>query len=150
MCSGCSDYFEGDGEDQTDSALPEREAESPERFAAGRVGGWQARSGAAKGTMRDGDDYEVLVSAECIIERHTIRANCCALNQQEATEATEIWQESQPERTRSLAGTAKYYRTRGRFQSEHRPGRGTGDRCLMLWGLAGATALVLALWLAIG
>jgi len=151
MCSGCSGYFEGDGEDPDpgDDWAPEREEKWPGGFATGRDGPWEARPEPVRTAPGEEDEYEILVSAARIIERRTIRANCRAVNQQGVPEGMEIWQESQRERERSLAGSAKRYQTRTHFGSEPRAGSGAVGTCLMLWGLAGATVLGLALWLAV-
>jgi hypothetical protein len=152
MCSGCSGYFEGDGEDRDpgDDWAPEREARWPGDFAAGRDGLWEVHHKPVRTAPGEEDEYEILVSAACIIERRTIRANCCIVSQQAVPEGMDIWQGSQRERKRSMAGSAKRYQTGIQFGSERRTGSSAVGMCLMLWGLAGATALGLALWLAGG
>jgi hypothetical protein len=190
MCSGCSGDFEGHGEEQDlgDSCPPEIEAKppgpvfcagcpspfrankySPHPSATGREGGGEAPNDPGGSATREGDEYEVLVSAERIIERRTIRANCTAVNclqraalrgsgststtstRQEGTmEAMEAWQESRREREHSLLWTAKCYQTRSQLLSECRARSGSGGRQLIVWGLAGVTVFALILWLAVG
>ena len=165
MCSGCSGYYEGDDGDQDagDDAhsegagrqevrWPAQEHESRWRrgdAASGRGGTWEARSELGRGAAGNGDDYEISVSAECIIERHTIRVNRHAASQRTVEEREGSWEESQRERERSLSVSANSYQTRRQLGLERATGGGADCRCLMLWGLAGATALGLALWLAI-
>lgn len=164
MCSGCSGYYEGDCDDpDADDPNAVRGAERDGRWraterearwfgdaATGRDEAWEAGSEMARSATGGLDDYEVLVSAECIIERRRIRSNCHRISKQEAPEGMEIWQESQREPERSLAGSANYYQTRWQFGLERPAGSGSVGRCLMWWGLAGATALGLVLWLAVG
>ena len=152
MCSGCSGYFEGDGEDgdPDDDWVPEREASWPGGLAIGRYGLWEVRNDPAKGATGDGDDYEVLVSADFIVERRTIRSNRCAVNSPGAPEGVGSRQENRRNCEHSLLASANSYRTRSQCELKRPAGSGADGRCFMLWGLAGATVLGLALWLAVG
>jgi len=152
MCSGCSGYFQGDGEDRDpgDDSAPEREANWPGGFATGWDGLREARPEPVRTAPGEEDEYEILVSGACIIERRTIRAKCCVLSQQGVPEGVRSWQETQGKRERSLSGSANSYQTRSQFELARLSGSGADGRCLMLWGLAAATALGLALWLAVG
>jgi len=152
MCSGCSDYFEGDSEDgdPDDDRVPEREASWPGGLAMGRYGLGEVRNDLAKGATGDGDDYEVLVSADFIVERRTIRSNRRAVSSPGAPEGVGSRQEKRGNCEHSLLASANSYRTRSQFELKRPEGSVAGGRCLMLWGLAGATVLGLALWLTVG
>jgi hypothetical protein len=168
MCSGCSDYYQGEGDDpetgEPFSARRERQEEgrpasepeakwpggdATERAALREMGSSPDGGRAGRGA-EEWEDYEVLVSAYCIIERRRIPANCCAISAQEASEKLGVWQETQRERERSRASSANSYQTRGQFASELPDRNGTACMFFMLWGLAGAMAMGLVIWLAVG
>jgi len=153
MCSGCSGYFEEDGEDRDPGGdrVPEREASRPGGFAIGRYGPWEARNDPARGATEEECEYEVLVGTDFIVERRTIRANCCVVSPQGVPEGVESREEiagNPGNYEHSLLASANSYRTRSQFELQRPAGRGGDGRCLIWWGLAGAT--VLGLWLAVG
>ena len=167
MCSGCSDYYQGEGDDpetgepfsargekQQDRPASEHEAKWPggdatERAALRETGSPPDGGRAGRGAG-EWEDYEVLVSAYCIIERRIIPVNCCAISPQGASEEMGVWRESQRERERSRASSANSYQTRGQLESELRAGSAAACICFMLCGLAGALAMGLVIWLAVG
>lgn len=150
MCSGCSGEIEGDGDDREfgGSDPLERESERPEGIIR-EVNVARSAGTGLPDRMTGVEDYEVLVSAERIVERRTIRANYPVIKRAAALETAEAWQESWADHEESLAWTAKYYRTQ--YKSELAPLRGSveGGRCLMWWYLAWLGALALAVWLAV-
>ena len=164
MCSGCSDYYEGEDDDQDteepftarrekqeeDRPASEQEAKCPGRDAAGRGTLRETGSQSAGSPAGEWEDYEILVSAYCIVERRRIPANCCAINAQRASEEMEIWEESPQEREHFRASSANSYQTRGQFESKLLIGSDAACMCFMLWGLAGAMVMGLVIWLAVG
>jgi hypothetical protein len=94
-------------------------------------------------------DYQVVVTADRIIERRTIRANCCTCNEEGVATDREAWQESRRERQHSRAVSARFYQTCKKSDSQGgRSGQAFPTR-LMMCGLAGAAGLAMALWLAL-
>jgi hypothetical protein len=153
MCSGCSGYFEEDGEDRDpgDDRMPEREASWPGGFAIKRYGPWEARNDLARGAVGEGCEYEVLVGADFIVERHTIRAKCGVVSPQGVPEGVESREETAGNPgnyEHSLLASANSYRTRSQIELQRPVVSGGDGRCLIWWGLAGVT--VLGLWLAVG
>lgn len=165
MCSGCSGPYEGDCDDQNagpdfcggagemhEGPWPsaEREAKWPRSSDPGRNGCYESRSGAQESKSgEEEDDYQVWVSAERIIERRTIRANCCFCKQSGAVVEMEIWPESGLARKHSEDLSAKCYQTQRKSRREPRAGSGIGPTRLVIWVLAGAMGFALALWLAL-
>lgn len=163
MCSGCSDYYEGEDDDQDgeepfsaqregqeDRRVPGPEGKCPDGDAEGHGAGRKTGSQAAGRGAGEWEDYEVLVSAYCIIERRRIPANCCAINAQQAAEETALWRESQPGRKHLRGCSANSYRTHGKFESKLLIGSDAACMCLMLCGLAGAMVMGLVIWMAAG
>ena len=166
MCSGCSDYYQGE-DDDPDTGEPfsaRREKQEEDRPASEHEAKWLGGDATERSALRETgsqpaergagewEDYEVLVSAYCIIERRRIPVNCCALSAPRASEEMGVWRESQRERERSQASSANSYQTRGQLESELRAGSAAPCICFMLWGLAGAMAMAMGLviWLAVG
>jgi hypothetical protein len=151
MCSGCSGYFEGDGGDEgsDDDRVPELESSRAGGFSMERHELWEERNDLARSVGGDKDDYEVLVSADFIVERRTIRANCCAVSPEGAPERLGSRRRDFGDE-HSLLASANFYRTCGQFESKRPTEGGTDGRCLMLWGLAGAAVFGLAMWLTVG
>jgi hypothetical protein len=153
MCSGCSGAFDGAGEDrelkyrwsfEDESRLAEgvaQETDMTERAAPetllGRSMGWA-------------EDYEVLVSAERIIERRIIRAKRHVFSETGTLDDWEAWQVSRTECKQANPETAKYYRTHGGCDSNSRNEGAIGGMWLMCWYLGGLAVFALVLWLALG
>ena len=125
----------------------EREAKWSRSSDPGRSGCYESRSGMEESKPGEEDDYEVWVSAERIIERRTIRANCCVHKQSGAAVEMRSWQESRLAREHSEDMSAKSYQTRRESRMEPRAGSGIGPTHLVIWGLASAMGFALALWL---
>jgi hypothetical protein len=153
MCSGCSGAFDGDGEDQElgyrlpfedESGVAEgvaRAAESAERAAPEILPGC---------SMGMAEDYEVLVSAERIIERRTIRAKCHNFSKKEMPDGGEAWQGSPQGYKQPKPETAKCYRTQSDFDFDRRHARSNGGMWLIGLYLGCLAAFAVVLWLALG
>src|SRR3990172_4235706 len=105
MCSGCSDYNQG-GDDDPDTGEPfsaRREKQEEDRPASEHEAKWLGGDATERSALRETgsqaagrgagkwEDYEVLVSAYCIIERRRIPVNCCALSAPRASEEMGGW-----------------------------------------------------------
>jgi hypothetical protein len=153
MCSGCSDYYEGDDEQDASGYDLER---------WGQQGGPSAKGGAAVGRLGETpskaigrreptwerDEYEILVSADCIIECRKISADGCTIDAPEP-EGSGTSRDVQRERERCWSWSVKSYQTRRPHESRPRDGTSSTGMWLALCGLASAVALGLVLWLAV-
>src|SRR3990172_5938568 len=134
MCSGCSGHYEDDYDDQNagpdfcggagdmhEGQWPsaEREAKWLQSSDPGRNGCYEWRSGPAESKPGE-DDYQVWVSAERIIERRTIRANCRVHKESGAAMEMESWPESRLGREHSQDVSAKCYQTSKNLRMEPR------------------------------
>jgi hypothetical protein len=134
MCSGCSDYYEDDGNVDELGSEPQIERESGvERFGS---------------TVGDSEDCEVLVSEYRIVEQRIIAANPRVLSTERATNEQPSWQENQHKRQHFEHENAKSYRTGRSSDAPHGETHRSASKCFALWGLAGAMAAALACWLA--
>ena len=152
MCSGCSGAFDGAGEDRELKYRWSFEDES--RLAEGVAQETDMTERAASETLLGrsmglAEDYEVLVSAERIIERRIIRAKRHVFSETGTLDDREAWQVSRTECKQANPETAKYYRTQDKSESARSRGSGEGGRCLMWWYLAWLGALALVIWLAV-
>jgi hypothetical protein len=138
MCSGCSDYYQGD---EADDVFAQGEAgEMKER----QLAGWKT---ALSGSWAlDPGEYEIAVSADAIIERRRIRCKpnvVCLLGESSSSEA---WEESRRRRQRFSHQSARYYQALNRFQAYGQNARGSGAKYLIFCGLYGLAAIALAWW----
>ncbi len=162
MCSGCSDYYEGDEEasaepfsakseqQDDDWSAPEHGAKRPGGGARWRQGSWEAGRQPVGRAPGEREDYEVLVSANCIIERRRIQSNSCVFNTQFIEEEMEIWRAKQWEREQFRGWSATSYQTQRQFERKLHGCRNSDGMSFVFWGIAGAATLVLAVWLAAG
>jgi hypothetical protein len=153
MCSGCSGPFE-DGEDREpgEGELAEGEAGAWGWSVRERSRSWEEGPDATLRPARNADDYEVLVSAEQIVERRVVRAKCCVVSGEETPEAIrqcdESWDGSLRERQRSRVASARDYRTFAVLDGGA-DNRNEGVRNLLIQiCLAAVPVAALALWLA--
>jgi hypothetical protein len=141
MCSGCSGHFEDEEEqDQGDGGPDERDLEAFWRPEGDLHLSQQPPARRAGMPAPDVEGYEVLVSAERIIERSTIRANACVHNVLGDPDFAQRYKRSQPE-------SANTYRTFRPFEPDfdfifHSCGNALMWRCL---AIAAAAALLLSL-----
>lgn len=153
MCSGCSGAFDGDGEEQElNYRLPfEDESGCGESVSGQREGAERAApeilSGCSMGTT---EEYEVLVSAERIVERRTICAKHHVFSKKGIAGGGEGRQESVVECKQARPETAKYYRTESELHVGRRQENVKGGMWLICWYLGGLAAFGAVLWLALG
>jgi hypothetical protein len=157
MCSGCSDYFEGD--DEMREPDDGQGVEEQQRMAGGLVREqdpsfcagckhsphpfWQDGGGPVLRDTPD-EDYEVLVSGEYIIERRTIRAKCHDFN---AKEPQEPVNEGRPVKKSGTLEGAKHYQTHLSFGAERGSARRLRRKRLILWCLGAALAIAAIWWI---
>jgi hypothetical protein len=146
MCSGCSGDFEGDGEEQ-DLGEDEFTGDEPEPCGGVEAAESDCGPGAGSGAI---DDYDVLVSAERIVERRTMRANVRIFSPGQAEDAQDAWRNSRRQREQTSEQSAKYYRTRQRQPETHVVNSRTNDKWFFFISLASVGALALAAWLICG
>jgi hypothetical protein len=142
MCSGCSAYFE-DGEDREQMGS-DRIEEASWGFGSEIAQSGEARdecdsTGSVQENM-DAEDCEILVSAQQIVERRTIRTNCAVKGAFEVAEALE---RTLPMKYCSKARSARDYRTQASR------GNDVGIYLMWLW-LASVMVGLLAIWMAAG
>lgn len=148
MCSGCSGYFEDDeGREQGDN-LSDEQVEALGLFETNGNRPWEEQFGRAMKTGQGVEEYEVLVSAERIIERRTIRANGFFISGEEPVDVMGTWKRSLRGYERLGTASAKHYQTQDLVGPPPCDGDSASCRCFIWWLLAGATLGVLTIWLA--
>jgi hypothetical protein len=114
MCSGCSGDFEDDGGwEQNENHTADCDPESFWSYLRERKRLWREQPDWAVGGSPDSpdvEDYEILVSAERIVERRTIRAKCFVSNEKAEGVAAPRGK-SLSEHEQSCSVSAKDYRT---------------------------------------
>lgn len=168
MCSGCSGNYEDDAEN-LEGLAPETGDDSDSRAgrwsaAGGPVGGHERRSADSAGSTiptgkRDSsggrdcctvDEYEVLVSAERIVEIRMIAANCLANNPLAAKAEAVAWSGSRLGHKHFRTATAKFYRTQVDFETGRRFDSICTRSQLICLGFVAAACFTLAVWLVLG
>jgi hypothetical protein len=134
MCSGCSDYYDGDEESERSGMDAAMEVEFKVERCDGSSVGYS-------------DDYVILVSDSHIIERHALPTKCGVSRAQEVAGGQQTWLGSRQDQQRSRGRSANTYRTQGGWLSEPNDGARGASICFALWGLAGVAAVVVTVWL---
>ena len=152
MCSGCSGDFEGGdepdlGHDEFDPWEPELTAG---RGVASEQGLQPGSGGGDASAMRAVDDYEVLVTADAIIEKRTIYSKSRILNETRTSDVGEFWRESDREGEQPVVESARYYRTLAIFACANGSEAYVSGKCFLICALALTALMAGALWLVLG
>ncbi len=147
MCSGCSGNFDDGDWEPNDSSMAECDPEVFWLSLREHRQGWSAKAdGDARGALDV--DYEVLVTADRIVERRTIRAKSFAVSEKASEVGVPECGQGLNAFERSWLAKPKDYQTFTVFQ--HMGDRGGCEpRKSHLWRrLAGVAIAAVALWLA--